>query len=98
MRRGINVDALKNFILSQGASKRIITMEWDKFWADNKKVLEESCTRYMGVTKENAVELTVTNFEGSAEGIPSDAPIHPLKPEMGTRVSIIPVYVCMVDV
>jgi hypothetical protein len=26
----MNVDALKNFIISQGASRRVITMEWDK--------------------------------------------------------------------
>ncbi len=38
VRRGMNVDALKNFIIAQGASRRIITMEWDKFWAENKKV------------------------------------------------------------
>lgn len=38
IRRGVNVEALKGFILGQGASKRIITMEWDKFWSENKKV------------------------------------------------------------
>jgi glutamyl/glutaminyl-tRNA synthetase len=27
VRRGVNVEALKNFIISQGASRRIITME-----------------------------------------------------------------------
>jgi glutamyl-tRNA synthetase len=49
VRRGVNVEALKNFIISQGASRRIITMEWDKFWAENKRVLEETSARYMGV-------------------------------------------------
>ena len=29
---GMNVEALKSFIISQGASRRVITMEWDKFW------------------------------------------------------------------
>jgi glutamyl/glutaminyl-tRNA synthetase len=47
VRRGMNVDALKNFIISQGASRRVITMEWDKFWSENKKVLEERAPRYM---------------------------------------------------
>jgi hypothetical protein len=36
----MNVTALKNFIISQGASRRVITMEWDKFWAENKKVVQ----------------------------------------------------------
>lgn len=85
MRRGMTVPALKSFILSQGASKRIISMEWDKFWAENKKVLEETAHRYMSVTKDTCVTLTVTNLP-SEESIVS-IPLHPQKPEMGTRVS-----------
>lgn len=46
VRRGMNVDALKNFIIAQGASRRIITMEWDKFWAENKKVRKKWSFQY----------------------------------------------------
>lgn len=84
MRRGVNVEALKTFILSQGASKRVITMEWDKFWAENKKVLEEASPRYMGVDALNTVELHVTNLSSDIEIVA--VPIHPAKPELGTRV------------
>ena len=85
IRRGMSVSALKSFILSQGASKRIISMEWDKFWAENKKVLEESAFRYMSVLQDTSVSLTVTNLpdEESIVSIPN----HPQKPELGTRVS-----------
>jgi glutamyl-tRNA synthetase len=38
MRRGMRVEALKEFILLQGASKNVNLMEWDKLWSINKKV------------------------------------------------------------
>lgn len=63
-------------------------MEWDKFWAENKRVLEDSSARYMGVAAgEDVVELHLTTPEGvpQAEEYHS-IPIHPLKPAMGTRV------------
>jgi glutamyl/glutaminyl-tRNA synthetase len=58
-------------------------MEWDKFWSANKKFLEERAYRYMGVTEANKVPFVVTN----APVIPEvhTAPLHPQKPELGTR-------------
>ena len=32
LRRGVRVEALREFILEQGFSKRLVDMEWDKFW------------------------------------------------------------------
>lgn len=84
IRRGVNVEALKNFIISQGASRRVITMEWDKFWAENKKVLEEKCPRYMAVNTQDVVEMLVEN--AAAEVTFHTVAIHPQKPEHGNRV------------
>mmetsp|Transcript_4746 Transcript_4746/g.4905 ORF Transcript_4746/g.4905 Transcript_4746/m.4905 type:complete len:635 (+) Transcript_4746:1-1905(+) len=92
VRRGVNVEALKSFIIGQGASRRVITMEWDKFWSVNKSLLEESCPRYMGVSTQDMVTLTVTNlpFSDSVndfDGISCvSVQIHPQKPEYGLRV------------
>ena len=90
VRRGMHVEALMNFIISQGASRRVITMEWDKFWAENKRVLEDICVRYMGVSQPDAVPFEITNYSpqgGASEaGEPVDVPMHPQKPEMGNRV------------
>lgn len=38
LRRGMTLQALKEFILSQGASKNVTLQEWDKIWTVNKKV------------------------------------------------------------
>jgi tRNA synthetases class I (E and Q), catalytic domain len=38
LRRGMTLQALKDFILLQGASKNITLQEWDKIWTINKKV------------------------------------------------------------
>eukprot|EP01039_Chlorochromonas_danica_P002859 gene2859-3123_t len=85
IRRGMNIHALKNFIISQGASRRVITMEWDKFWAENKKVLEESCPRYMGISPlDVAVPLTLENVPDEITF--HTVQIHPQKAELGTRV------------
>lgn len=84
MRRGVTVEGLKGFILSQGASRRIITMEWDKFWAENKQVLETSAYRYMGVMTPGEVIMTLTNVPDEITA--HSTPLMPQLPEKGSRV------------
>jgi glutamyl-tRNA synthetase len=81
-RRGVQMTALKSFILSQGASRRVITMEWDKFWAVNKKVLEDICPRYMAIDSNSHRMLLI---DGVDDDIVSVA-LHPSNPNLGTRV------------
>lgn len=39
IRRGMTVAGLKQFIIAQGSSRSVVSMEWDKIWAFNKKVI-----------------------------------------------------------
>ncbi len=68
IRRGMNLDALRAFICSQGASKNIVDMEWKKIWAENKKEIDKYAKRFMAIDKTENAKLTVTN--GPDESVP----------------------------
>eukprot|EP00252_Welwitschia_mirabilis_P000333 TRINITY_DN10369_c0_g1_i1.p1 TRINITY_DN10369_c0_g1~~TRINITY_DN10369_c0_g1_i1.p1 ORF type:complete len:721 (-),score=128.64 TRINITY_DN10369_c0_g1_i1:353-2515(-) len=61
IRRGLTVEALRQFILSQGASKNLNLMEWDKLWTINKKIIDPVCPRHTAVIEEGRVLLSLTN-------------------------------------
>ncbi|PHJ23474.1 glutamate-trna ligase [Cystoisospora suis] len=49
LRRGLQVEALLEFILEQGPSKAGNLMEWDKLWTKNKQLIDPIVPRYMAV-------------------------------------------------
>lgn len=83
-RRGIDIDALKRFMCSQGASRRVVNMEWNKFWAENKKNIDLYAKRFMAVDKVNTVTLTVTNATDGIEFMSTE--YLPKDPSFGTRL------------
>lgn len=86
VRRGIDITALRNFMYSQGASRRVVTMEWSKFWAENKKEIDKTAKRFMAIDKEKHMKLIITNGpEGSSNAfLTTDR--HPKIPELGKRI------------
>jgi glutamyl-tRNA synthetase len=77
LRRGLRVDALRDFILSMGFSKRVIDMTWDKIWAMNRKFIDPDAKRYFAVNEEGAVRMTITNLDAPQQII---VPFHPKDP------------------
>jgi glutamyl-tRNA synthetase len=61
MRRGLTVEALKNFMLEQGPSKNTNLMEWDKLWAMNKDIIDPVTPRYTAIVKATACRLIIEN-------------------------------------
>uniref|UniRef100_A0A7S0WYI8 glutamate--tRNA ligase n=1 Tax=Chlamydomonas leiostraca TaxID=1034604 RepID=A0A7S0WYI8_9CHLO len=61
LRRGLRIEALREFILSQGASKNVTYQEWDKIWTINKKLIDPVCPRHTAVEDKGRVTLTLTN-------------------------------------
>lgn len=67
LRRGMTIEALREFILSQGASRNITFQEWDKIWTINKKVVDPVCPRHTAVEDAGKVLLTLDNAPEPAE-------------------------------
>lgn len=83
LRRGMTVEALREFILAQGASKSLNLMDMDKLWAINKKVIDPIAPRYTAVDS-SRVLFTLTN--APAEVQLKSVPRHKKNPELGNKV------------
>jgi bifunctional glutamyl/prolyl-tRNA synthetase len=81
MRRGLTVEALKQFIIGQGSSRSVVFMEWDKIWAFNKKVLDPVVPRHTTVDKVYRVSVQVS---GATVGSHMAAK-HPKNSEVGEK-------------
>lgn len=85
LRRGVDLKSLRAFILSQGASRRVVNMEWSKFWAENKKEIDLRAKRFMAIDKTNNVKLTVTNAPTAEENAFISTDFLPKDPSFGKR-------------
>jgi len=65
LRRGLEVAAIRSFVMEQGASNQDNLMFWDKIWSLNCKVLDPIAHRYTVIVKQNAVHVTVNALDYS---------------------------------
>lgn len=82
-RRGMTVEGLRNFVLSQGPSRNVINLEWNLIWAFNKKIIDPVAPRLTAVV--NPVKL---HLEG--EGTPQTPKVemrakHKKNPDVGEK-------------
>lgn len=82
-RRGMTIDALREFILKQGPSRNIVNLDWTLFWATNKKYIDPVAPRHTAVAKENMVTATVKGARVAP--YTEDKPKHGKNPELGTK-------------
>ena len=83
LRRGLTVQALRDYILSQGASKNTTFQEWDKVWTMNKKLIDPVCGRHTAVVSDKKVLLTLSN--GPTEPQVEVVPRHKKNPDAGKK-------------
>ncbi|KAI0471479.1 tRNA synthetases class I, catalytic domain-containing protein [Xylariaceae sp. FL0804] len=84
-RRGMTIPALRDFILKQGPSRNVVTMDWSSFWATNKKEIDPVAPRHTAVSKKDHVKVTVKGEGAPAEPRAEDKPRHPKNPSIGTK-------------
>jgi glutamyl-tRNA synthetase len=64
-RRGMTIEALREFMIKQGPSRNIVSMDWTSIWAMNKKYIDPIASRYTAIETENKVVVTVTGARES---------------------------------
>jgi glutamyl-tRNA synthetase len=79
----MTIEALKQYIIMQGASQNILTLEWDKLWALNKKVIDPIAPRHTAIVKDNAVKCKVIG--APSKPVVEDKPKHKKNPDLGTK-------------
>ncbi|KAI1171082.1 tRNA synthetases class I, catalytic domain-containing protein [Nemania sp. FL0916] len=84
-RRGMTIPALRDFILKQGPSRNIVTMDWTSFWAANKKEIDPVAPRYTAILKKDSVMVTIKGADAPTEPRAEDKPLHPKNPAVGTK-------------
>lgn len=84
IRRGLTVEGLKQFILAQGGSRSVVTMEWDKIWAFNKKVIDPIAPRYTSLTTEQ-VPVSVL-VEDDVKEEKKSVSLHPKNTTVGEKL------------
>lgn len=76
-RAGMSMDALREYIISQGASQKTAVASWDKIWALNKKIIDPRSARFSAVPFEKFVVCTIE---------PSSSSDNPFEIGMGDKV------------
>lgn len=85
-RRGLTIEALREYILMQGASKNTILLEWDKLWAVNKRIIDPTSARYVALAGDHLCRVSIVDGEGCPESAElRELPRHKKNPQLGNK-------------
>ena len=69
IRRGLTLEAMKEFCLSQGSSKNINLMEMEKIWSVNKRIIDPIVPRYNAVYAKDVCEVSIADAKEEEEEV-----------------------------
>lgn len=82
-RRGMTIDALREFILKQGPSRNTVNFDWALFWATNKKYIDPIAPRHTALASQDLVPVTVHGAQ--TEPFVETRPKHGKNAMVGTK-------------
>ncbi|KAG5645078.1 hypothetical protein DXG03_007168 [Asterophora parasitica] len=85
-RRGMTVEALTQFMLSQGPSQAVVSLEWDSIWSLNKKIIDPIAPRHWAVLKNKSVPVIIKGGPAVAEV--KAVPKHKKNAEIGEKKTV----------
>lgn len=85
LRRGLTVQALREFMLRQGPSRNAVTMDWTILWAMNQKMIDPVAPRHTAVETEQMVTATI--LKGPDASYSEPKPRHPKTPAIGSKLT-----------
>lgn len=77
------MEALRQFILTQGPSRNVVNLDWTIFWAMNKKVIDPVAPRFTAMFKEDVVPTAVHG--GPAQPVIEEQAKHKKNPDVGLK-------------
>ncbi|KAF8163408.1 glutamate-tRNA ligase [Crassisporium funariophilum] len=85
-RRGMTIEALTQFMLSQGPSQAVVSLEWDSIWTTNKKIIDPVAPRHWGVVKDKMVPVKINGGPSAPEV--KMVPKHKKNAEIGEKKTV----------
>lgn len=83
VRRGMKIDALRQFVAEQGMSKTVNFMQWSKIWFLNTQILDPITPRYTAVSDDLKVRCVV---DGQMHLQQCTRALHKKDPSLGSKV------------
>lgn len=104
LRRGMQVEALKQFIIAQGSSRTVTAMQWDKIWSLNRSIVDLIAPRHTAllitninttISSQSPIEVIVENVDKPYKL--DNIPKHPKNSQLGLKNCVWATPIILID-